>query len=244
MTSRLPPVVLLAGGLATRLRPLTETIPKSLVDVAGEPFIYHQLRLLRSSGVERVVLCVGHLGTMIREAVADGARFGVEVTYSDDGPRPLGTAGAIRRALPLLDASFFTLYGDSYLPCDYARIARTFETSAGAALMTVFENDGRWDRSNVVFQGGRILAYDKRQPTAEMRHIDYGLGLFRKSVFEDLPTDQTVDLAAVYQDLLRRGQLVGCEVAERFYEIGSPSGLVETRRFLGAVDRNGERSLA
>lgn len=226
------PVAILAGGLATRLRPITSTIPKSLVDVNGEPFVFHQLRLLRSKGVDRVVICVGHLGDMIAEAVGDGTRFGLRISYSFDGPRLLGTAGAVKRALVLLGDRFFVLYGDSYLPCDFATVQNAFMDQGRLALMTVFRNEGCWDRSNVEYLGGRIRAYSKVQSSADMRHIDYGLGAFDRRAFDLVPDDEPFDLAALHGDLLRRGQLAAYEVAQRFYEVGSPEGLEEMRRYL------------
>jgi NDP-sugar pyrophosphorylase family protein len=225
------PAAILAGGLATRLRPLTERIPKALVEVAGEPFLAHQLRLLAARGVDRVVLCLGYLGEMVRDYAGDGARFGLRVDYSFDGHAPLGTAGAIRKALPLLGERFFVLYGDSYLPCDYAAVEKAFEESAKPALMTVFRNEGRWDASNVEFAGGRILAYDKRHRTERMRHIDYGLGAFRAEVFRNLP-EGPADLADLYADLLARGELAGYESPERFYEAGSFNGIAELEEYL------------
>lgn len=221
------PVAILAGGLATRLRPLTEGIPKALVEINGEPFVAHQLRLLASRGIRKVVLCVGYRGAMIREFVGSGEQFGVEATYSFDGPVLRGTAGAIRAALPLLEERFFVLYGDSYLPCDYAAVESEFLAGGARGLMTVFRNEGRWDRSNVEFAGGRILAYDKEQPTPRMRHIDYGLGAFHRSTFEGLADDAVFDLASVYQSLLRDSELGAFEVHERFYEIGSLEGIAE-----------------
>ena len=228
------PVAILAGGLATRLRPLTERVPKSLVDVNGEPFVAHQLRLLRARGVGRIVICAGHLGEMIEAFVGDGARFGLQVEFSFDGPRPLGTAGAVRKALPLLGEAFFVLYGDSYLPCDYLAVQRAFEGCGKLALMTVLRNDDRWERSNVELADGRILAYDKRSRTPRMRHVDYGLGAFRRAAFDVVPTGTAYDLAALYQHLLSRDELAALEVGERFYEIGSFEGLEETRRYLAA----------
>src|SRR3989454_9791114 len=159
------PVAILAGGVAMRLRPLTKTIPKALIDVNGEPFIAHQLRLLRANGIERVIVCTGYLDEMIQSYIGDGVRFGLQVGFSFDGPRLLGTAGALKRALPLLGDAFFVLYGDSYLPCAYGAIQTAFEQSGRLALMTVFLNDGRWDRSNVECSDGRILVYDKHCPT-------------------------------------------------------------------------------
>lgn len=226
------PVAILAGGVATRLRPLTETIPKALVDVNGEPFIAHQLRLLRAKGIERVIICAGYLGEMIQECVGNGVRFGLQVEFSFDGPRLLGTGGAIKKALPLLGDAFFVLYGDSYLPCDYRAVQTEFDKSGRLALMTVFRNDGRWDKSNVEFVDGRVGAYDKRHHTPRMHHIDYGLGVFKQSAFEIVPEEQPYDLAMLYQDLLAKGELAAYEVGQRFYEIGSLEGLEETRRYL------------
>lgn len=226
------PVAILAGGLATRLRPLTETIPKALVEIGGEPFLAHQLRLLRRSGIERVVLCIGYRGEQIRDYAGDGAAFGVHLDYAFDGPKLLGTAGAIRRALPLLGDAFFVLYGDSYLPCDYAAIERTFLASRKTGLMTVHRNLGKWDSSNVEFSEGRIRVYDKVHKTPAMQHIDYGLGAFGRRPFDDLPEDQAADLAGVYQDLLRRDELAAFDVPTRFYEIGSPEGIRELEEFL------------
>ena len=226
------PVAILAGGLAKRLRPLTETLPKSLVNIQGEPFIAHQLRLLGNRGIQRVVICAGYLGEMIRKAVGNGQRFGVQVDFSFDGPQLLGTAGALKKALPLLGNSFFVLYGDSYLPCDYRRIQEAFAQSGRLALMTIFPNHGRWDRSNVEFTDGKILVYDKNHQTAEMRHIDYGLGVFQERVFATIPGTQPHDLAQLYQDLLKQKELAAYEVRERFYEIGSPAGLQEMRHYM------------
>jgi histidinol-phosphate phosphatase family protein len=226
------PVAILAGGLATRLRPLTETIPKALIDINGEPFLAHQLRLLRHGGIRRVVLCAGYLGEEIRRFAGDGARFGLEVEYSFDGPKPLGTAGALRRALPLLGDAFFVLYGDSYLPCDYGGVERAFRQAGKPGLMTVFANEGRWDASNIEFREGGIVCYDKARRTPQMRHIDYGLGALRGTVFESLAEDQVYDLARVYQDLLRRDELAGYEMRERFFEIGSRAGIQELEAYL------------
>jgi N-acetyl-alpha-D-muramate 1-phosphate uridylyltransferase len=222
------PVAILAGGLGTRLHPVTERIPKALVEVRHEPFLAHQLRLLRANGIERVVLCVGHQGEQIEAFTGDGRRFGLEVEFSWDGPVLRGTAGALRHALPLLGEEFFVLYGDSYLPCRYSEVAAAFHREGRPALMTVFRNQGNWDRSNVEFTGGRILAYDKKNRTPRMQYIDYGLGVFHRSAF----SGEHTDLEALYQDLLRQGQLAVCEVSERFYEIGSFEGIRDLTEYL------------
>ena len=178
-------VAILAGGLATRLRPITETMPKSLLEVNGEPFAVHQLRLLQAKGIRRVVLCVGYLGELVQRAIGDGSALGLQVDYSFDGPALLGTAGAVRNALPKLGDSFFVMYGDSYLPCDYAAIARDFESANALGMMTVFRNEGKWDTSNVEFEAGKILVYSKTNRTPRMRYIDYGLGIFRAEAFQN-----------------------------------------------------------
>jgi N-acetyl-alpha-D-muramate 1-phosphate uridylyltransferase len=222
------PIAILAGGLATRLGPLTEKIPKSLIPIAGEPFIVHQLRLLQRSGIQHVILCVGHLGDMIEQVIGDGSGFGVKIEYSHDGANLLGTAGAVRTALPMLGEKFFVIYGDSYLACDYSAIEQEFLRSEKLGLMTVFRNDGQWDTSNVEFEEGRILSYSKTNRTPRMRYIDYGLGVFRAEAFT---RSHATDLADVYADLLEANELAAAEVRQRFYEIGSPAGIKEMENF-------------
>jgi NDP-sugar pyrophosphorylase family protein len=221
------PVAILAGGLAKRLRPITETIPKALVIVAGEPFLAHQLRLLHSEGLRRIIICAGYLGEMIEAEIGDGTSFGLQIDYSFDGPHLLGTGGALKKALPQLGQRFLIFYGDSYLPIDYRRATLAFAESGKMGLMTVYRNQGRWDASNVQFEAGQILRYDKEQRVPEMHHIDYGLGLLRAEALASWPDNQPFDLADVYRRLLSENQLAGYEVAERFYEIGSPEGLAE-----------------
>ena len=236
----LPPVAILAGGLATRLRPITEKIPKSLVSVNGRPFIAHQLELLRRRGVRKVVMCVGFLGDQIVDYVGNGDRFEIEVQYSFEGTQLLGTGGAIKRALPLLAPQFFVLYGDSYLQCDYQAVFNSFCDSGRMALMTVFRNENLWDTSNVEFSNGRVLAYSKRQRTTNMCYIDFGLGVFSHEVFENVPVNTAVDLAIIYEDLLTKNQLAGYEVGERFYEMGSRYGLEELSTFLAQQGNAGD----
>jgi len=233
--SPLPTVAILAGGLGTRLRPLTGQIPKAMVDVNGRPFVAHQLELLRERCITRVVICAGFLGQRIADYVEDGRRFGLDVRYSFDGPILLGTGGAIRKALPLLGPSFFTLYGDSYLTCDYSAVFEAFQNSDKTALMTVFRNNKQWDKSNVRFSQGTIFDYSKQRRTPEMMYIDYGLSVFRRAAFETIPPDKPVDLAEIFEDLLRRGQLAGFEVPERFYEVGTPRGLEDFAQYLLAL---------
>ena len=221
------PVAILAGGLAQRLRPLTEKIPKALLQVGGRPFLAHQLELLSERGIRRVVLCLGHLGERVVQEFGDGQAWNVQLDYSFDGPVLLGTGGAIRQALPKLGPRFFILYGDSYLTAPLHPLVSAFERSGKRGLMTVYRNEGCYDASNVVFVDGQIEVYDKRRRRPEMRHIDYGLSLVCAQVFEEWPAQQNFDLAEVMGNLVSQRQLAGYEVPDRFYEIGSPAGLAE-----------------
>jgi NDP-sugar pyrophosphorylase family protein len=226
------PVVILAGGLATRLRPLTEKIPKALVEVAGRPFLEHQLDLLKQNSIAEVILCVGYLGEMIEQRYGNGEALGVRIRYSFDGPILLGTGGAIKRASALLPAAFFVLYGDSYLPIDFQAVAAAFVEAGQPALMTVYANADAWDTSNVWFEEDRIRLYSKREKLPEMRFIDYGLMVCTRQIFDDSPSDVPFNLADTLETLSRKGQLAGHQVDRRFYEIGSPSGLAELNQLL------------
>lgn len=225
-------VAILAGGLATRLRPITEVIPKSLIEVAGEPFICHQLKYLRRQGIKSVVLCIGFLGEMIQEVVGDGSKWDMHVSYSPDGPALLGTGGALRQALPLLGEHFFILYGDSYLPIDFSDVEETYLTSGKKGLMTILKNQNRWDKSNVEFDSGQIVEYNKAVIRPQMHYIDYGLGLMQNAALQAYPVLQSFDLSKVYNELSLAGELAGYEVFERFYEIGSHQGIADTQAYL------------
>ena len=231
------PMAVLCGGLATRMYPMTERIPKSLIEVGGRPFIFRQLDLFREKGLNKIVLCAGKFGEMIRDRVGDGGEFGLDVSYSFDGDQLLGTGGAIRKALPLLGDAFFVVYGDSYLECDYKTVEKAFLDAPDAGgLMTVYENRDRYDSSNVVFRDNQILVYDKKNKTPEMAYIDYGLGILRRETMSSASDAPPFDLSDVYTRLSKEGRLAGVEMTRRFYEIGSPEGLAELdKRF-----RNGE----
>lgn len=230
------PVAILAGGLATRLRPLTEKIPKALINVAGKPFIVRQLHYLKTQGITNIVLCTGYLGEQIESVVGNGRSFGMTVTYSPDGPLLLGTGGALIKALPLLGDQFFVLYGDSFLPCDFKNVQASFISSEKPALMTVLKNGNLWDKSNVLFRNGMLIEYNKNSPKPGMEHIDYGLGILSAEVLKDSPSRQPLDLADVYHRLSLEGRLSGFEVSERFYEIGSHSGLKEAEDYFLAQE--------
>lgn len=236
------PMVVLAGGLGTRMASVAPDVPKALAPVLGEPFAFHQLRLLAGQGVRDVLYVVGHLGAEIREAVGDGSAFQLAVSYIDEGESLHGTGGALRLALDRgeLPETFGVLYGDSYLPIDLTPVWPAFVASSRPALMTVFRNEDRWEPSNAVFEDGVVTRYDKN-PAARapaMRWIDYGLAVLGRDVVDAIPPDSVVDLADVYRDLSERGELAGYEVSERFYEAGSPGGLAELEAYLSKNDRN------
>ncbi len=219
-------VVIIAGGLGTRLGELTKNIPKSLVSVGGKPFLQLQIERLKEQGIRDIVLCIGHLGQDIKDYFGDGSRFGVNLRYSLERTL-LGTAGAVKNAEPLLADYFFTLYGDSYVSIDYQNILDFFLPLRKLGLMTVYHNKDLYDRSNTEIDGNFVINYSKNLKTQEMVYIDYGVNLFRKEVLKLIPEKQAYPLESVFAELIRQKQLLAYEVKERFYEIGSVSGLTE-----------------
>ena len=220
------PVAILAGGLATRLRPITRTIPKAMIEICGEPFAHWQMKKLAQAGVIDIVYCVGYKSEMIENFVGDGSKYGMNVEYSYDGPKQLGTGGAIIKALPYLGDKFMVLYGDSYLNIDYTKVQEAHEVSGKPALMTVYANNGKFDKSNVNFTGGVLRHYQKGNVSLEMTHIDYGLSCFDVSVFSSYDSNIPLDVAQIFTDLASKDLLAGFEVEERFYEIGSRQGIL------------------
>ena len=229
--------VILAGGRGTRLGRLTADRPKALVDVAGRPFLEYQLELLRRSGAREVVLCVVYLGSLIEDTIGDGSRLGLSVRYSYDGPEPLGTAGAARKALPLLDGTFLVTYGDTLLSVDHAEVARAHASSGLPALMTVLENENSLRPSNAVVDGPLVVSYGKDPPPEGARWIDYGLLAFDRDV---IASSTAPDLEPVLAKLADERRLAAYRVEERFYEIGDEAGLAETTEFVRASPRFSE----
>jgi MurNAc alpha-1-phosphate uridylyltransferase len=219
--------VILAGGLGTRLRPLTETIPKAMAPVCGRPFLEYQLDALARSGIRDVIICLGHLGHMIEDHFGDGRRFGLSIRYGYERERLLGTAGAVKNVEGLLDDAFFVLYGDSYLVVDYPEVMRYFLSHDRVGLMVVLRNEGRWDRSNVVLDGDFVAIYDKAREHPGMVYTDFGVSAFRREALSPVPVGVSTDLSAVFHDLIGRRQLLAYETSNRFYQIGSPQGLQE-----------------
>jgi NDP-sugar pyrophosphorylase family protein len=210
---------------------MVEEVPKALVQVAGQPFLHHQLQLLAGHGASRVILCIGYRGDQIRASVGDGSAFGLDVSYSEDGPELIGTAGAVRKALPLLGDRFFVLYGDTFLRIDYAEVGRAAAASELPALMTVLRNGGQWDASNAEYANGRVLRYDKINPSPEWTWIDYGLNVLTPEAMA-FGAGLDRDLAALCSRLASHGLLAGYEATERFYEVGTPDALAEAGAFL------------
>ena len=229
------PVVVLAGGLATRLRPITEKIPKSLIAINDIPFILHQLKLFQQNGINHVHFCLGYLGEMVEKVVEESLfSKAMRITYSYDGEKLLGTGGAIRKALPFLPDTFFITYGDSFLDIDYQSIESRFFESANedCGLMTVYKNSNQFDTSNVIFKNSRIVLYSKKQLSSTMEYIDYGLGILRKSHFNNYPDETPFDLSDIYEKLSINGELIGYQAHERFYEIGSVKGIEDLSIYL------------
>ncbi|MEP7145749.1 MAG: sugar phosphate nucleotidyltransferase [bacterium] len=225
-------LVLLAGGMATRLKHVTEKIPKSMLEVAGRPFISYQLDLIKKNNIKQVVICASYLGEYIKDYLDKEKIHEPEIKYSFDGNKLLGTGGAIKKALSLLDENFFIMYGDSYLNTDFQKVGEYFFSENKSGLMTVFRNDGKYDKSNIEYEDHRILNYSKKNPDDKMKFIDYGLGILTSKAFHDFEGIAEFDLEQVYRNLLLKNELLGYEVKERFYEIGSFQGLEETNNYL------------
>lgn len=228
-------VVILAGGQGTRLGEVTKGRPKSMVLVRGRPFLEYQLELLKAQGIRDVVLCIGHLGEQIGRYFGNGERIGLDIRYNLED-RPLGTAGALKNAASLLNDTFFTMYGDSYLFLDFRHVMSYFQSQKKLALMTVYRNHDYYDRSNAATQGNLVKKYSKQERTPDMVYIDYGANIFRKEVLSLVPEDQPYRLEELFPRLIERGELLAFEVRERFYEIGSLQGLRDFKKYVGGQD--------
>ena len=224
-------LVILAGGMATRLYPITLEIPKSLIDINGKPFIQHQIDLLRSKGISNIVLCLGNFAKPIEDYLGYGSFNSVKVKYSYDGETLLGTGGALKKAFPLLSDPFMILYGDSFLNIEYIDILNYFNNFDKLGLMTVLKNENKWDKSNIIFRDGNIIKYDKVDDS-EFEYIDYGFSIVRKEAFSPYLEKDKFDLKDVFKDLISKNQMLGYEVFNRFYEIGSFKGIEETKDYL------------
>ena len=234
----MPKIAILAGGLATRMHPLTLDCPKALLPVAGEPFAFHQLRLLKTKGFEEAVFLIGHLGEQIVSAVGDGSRFGMRIEFVSDGPKLCGTGMAIKRALPILGKEFAVIYGDSWLDFEYSAAVDCFRNTLKPALMTVITAQLGSEQPNAEYAAGNIIRYSKSNPSSKMKHIDYGFSVFRDAVFASLPPDNHADLAEIQQSLSEEGDLAGYEATKPYFEIGSISGRDNLESHLRGFDND------
>lgn len=220
-------VAIIAGGLATRLGEITKKIPKSMIPIAGKPFLHYQIELLRKAGIYDIVLCIGHLGEQIESYFGDGSNYDVNIAYSYEKGKLLGTGGALKNAAGLLQDKFFTLYGDSYVNLDFSAVMSYFMSFNKLALMTIFKNYGRYDTSNIAIEGNLIRQYGSRNKNDNLVYIDYGVSLFRKKVLDLVPADSVYPMGDIFKQLIEREELLAFEVPQRFYQIGSPEGLRE-----------------
>lgn len=222
------PIIVIAGGLATRLRPVTETLPKSLIPVHDVPFVLYQLDLFEKNGFTRVHFCLGYLGNMVEEVIKNSRFDDMDITFSYDGDVLLGTGGAVRKVIDQMTDNFFVTYGDSYLQVDYKAIELYFHENQKdryTGLMTVFKNEGKWDKSNVVYENGQLVMYSKKKVSPAMNYIDYGVGILGKNNFANYSEGITFDVASIYEELAEKNNLLGFQVYQRFFEVGSFSGI-------------------
>lgn len=224
--------VILAGGLATRLRPITERIPKSLIQIYDKPFLQYQLDRLRDEGITDIVLCVGYLGDQIVAYFGDGHKYGVNINYSYDGDQLLGTGGALKKAEEYLCEEFFLTYGDSYLSIDYQTVMSWFKQFGKQGLMVVYKNYDQYDKSNVSIEGNLVKSYSKTNKTKDMIYIDYGASILRRDVLNLVPEGEVCSLEELFAQLIEQQQLLAYEVKERFYQIGSINGLKEFKQYI------------
>jgi len=230
-------MVILAGGLATRLRPLTLKLPKSMLQIKGRPFLEYQLELLKEYEIKDILLCVGYKGELIKNHFGDGRKFGVNLSYSFDGDKLLGTAGALKKARKLLGENFFLMYGDSYLPYDYQEIERHFRDSVKLSLMVAYRNQNRFDKSNLLIQDGMIKLYDKTLQGENLEYIDAGLSILKKEVLNLVPEEEPYDLEELYRTLISEEEMSAFEVKQRFYQIGSFEGFEEFKNLVEKGER-------
>ena len=233
-------IAILAGGLATRLQPLTEKIPKSMIMINGKPFLQYQLEFLKRGGISDIVLCVGYLSEQIETHFGDGKRFGVDIKYSKEHERLLDTAGALKNAETLLEEEFFVMYGDSYLFLNFKEVQSHFQKFNKSALMVVYKNYDKYDKSNVAVGNGLIKKYDKKHKTNDMVYIDYGVSILRKKVLDVIPKGQVYSLESLFHELIKQKEMLAFETKKRFYEMGSYNGLEEFKKYVLYLHRKEE----
>lgn len=225
-------IVILCGGKATRLYPLTKKIPKSMIKVEGKPFLEYQLNLLKKNGILDIILCVGHKAQQIKKYFRNGKKFGLKIKYSSDEKRPLGTGGALKKAENLLEDIFLVMYGDSYLPFNFQKAIEFFKKFDKPGMMVAYKNLNKYEPSNVEVEKNLVKSYSKKKKTKKMKYIDYGVSIFKKEALKFIPKNQVYDLSQLYRDLIKKRQLLAYPAEKRFYQIGSPNGLEEFKKYI------------
>lgn len=229
-------MVIVAGGLATRLGKRSEKIPKSMIKVSGKPFLQYQIELLKQRGIKRILLCIGYLGEQIRTYFGDGKNFGIEIQYSMEVENLLGTGGALKKAEPLLDNDFFLMWGDSYLLLDYRDIWNAYIKSGYKGLMVIYKNYNQRAKSNVIYKNGKIVLYDKWSSQPEMIYVDNGLSALNKVILNEIPSKRKFPVEKIFHKWSKEGKFAAYETKQPFYEIGSTSGLKEFKSFVSHQD--------
>lgn len=225
-------VVILCGGLATRIKPITEKVPKSMVQIAGKPFLWYQLELLKKNGIYDIVLCIGYKGEHVEQYFGNGEKFGVKIQYSSDADKLLGTGGSLKNAEHLLGDTFLMMYGDSYLPFGFKKAIAFFERNNGIGLMTVFKNLDKYEKSNVEVEKSLVKSYSKKRKTKKMEYIDYGISIFKKEALQSIPKDTWYDLSNLHKTLIKKRELLAYPAEQRPYEVGSFKGLEEFKKYI------------
>ena len=225
-------MIILCGGLATRLGNLSKDTPKSMIKIEGKPFLEYQIEMLKKQSIKDIILCAGHLSEKIIEYFGDGKKFGVNIRYSHDDEKPLGPIGALKNAEPLLDDVFFIMYGDSYLFVDFKKVYSYFLEYEDLALMVAYKNFDKYDASNLAIKNGRIVACGKENKTKDMIYIDYGTSILRKKVLEIVPKYTPYSTERFFSELVKKRELMAFETEERFYHIGNLKSLEEFRSYI------------
>jgi NDP-sugar pyrophosphorylase family protein len=226
-------IAIIAGGLGTRLGPITKNTPKSMIMISGKPFIEHQMQLLKKAGIDNIVLCLGHQSELIQDYCGDGSKFGLNIKYSCES-NPLDTAGALKLASHLLEDYFFTLYGDSYILVDFYEMLTRLLSKNKLALMSVYKNSNQFDRSNTIIENDVVTYYNKEKSEG-CNYIDYGVNLFNKDVLRFVPENTSYSLGTLFAKLIEQKELLAYQVEKRFYEIGSFYGLKEFSKYIEEV---------
>jgi len=226
--------VILAGGLGTRLGAITQHVPKPMVPVAGKPYLEHQIVLLRRQGIADLVLLTGYLGGQIGNYFGDGSPWGVSIRYSQEAT-PIGTGGALRDARELLAPQFLLIYGDSYLPLNYANVLRRLAAAEVCGVMVVYDNSlgDTSVRNNVAVGGSLVSRYDKTSDDAELRYVEAGVLAFERSLVERIPARGVVSLEQdIFPVLIAEKQMAAYITTQRFYDIGTPARLRAIEAYL------------